>query len=117
MGWPLSYTLETVTTDEMNMWEEYWSEELNRPGIAEYYAMGIMAEIRRPNVKVPSAVKIEDMRIKFVEKKQGTIQTGFTQEQLTEINKQRWFGALGGPPEQPRTTARSRLQKKIRPNQ
>jgi hypothetical protein len=116
-GWDLDYTLEQVTTDEILLWQEFWFQELDTPYRLTYYLMGLMAEVRRPNVKHPASIKIEDMRIKFQDRRHKP-RSVMTDQQRIEHAKAKWFMGLGGPPgSDTKHLKPSIMQKKIRPNQ
>lgn len=108
--------------DEYRLWEIYWSKDLEYPRRAEYYSMGIMAEVRRPNVKNPSLVKIEDMRIKFKDKDNKTELDEDSHKTKTIIAKNAWLGAFGmnintvqeGSNKPPELNI---MRRKVRPNQ
>jgi hypothetical protein len=123
MGCSLADALEKVPYDEYRLWEIFWQKDLEVPRRPEYYAMGIMAECRRPHVKDPSSVKLEQMLIRFSDKKSEKAQ--FTQEQLLEMNKARWLMGVGMDPKLAKAkggvyrgeTNKSIMRRKVRPNQ
>lgn len=94
-GISLQESLEQVDCAEMALWEEYWRHEWNNPGRLEHYVMANTLEVRRPNLKNPNSGSLEQMKLKFKFDKSRNVQDEKT---LIELNKQRWFSMLGGPP-------------------
>lgn len=110
------------THRDLLVWIIWMDKQLNAPDRTAYYLMQIAAEIRRANVKNPSKVKIEDMRLKFdmfkkcskipklpsqnlpnLENIQSSTQSdtrlnSVTEEQLTQAtasSKAMWLSAVG----------------------
>ncbi len=71
--------------------------------------MGIMAEVRRGNVKDGNKVRLDQMKIEFKYRKR--VKSSITKDQLLEASKNKWKTAVGYKPPDINVTAPQQEQR------
>jgi len=84
-----------TSSSQLVLWMEYLDWEINSFDKYCYYLAQLAAEVRRPNVKKGTIVKIEDFIMKFVHKKPQTEESKEATRIKVDKEKHFFFGLTG----------------------
>ena len=84
--------MQRLTNREYQVRLAWEREQWNKPSRSDHYSMLIALEILRANVKDPSSISLDDMKLKFAEPKRLAKPT---KEQATAWAKAKWGMAVG----------------------
>ena len=82
-----------IPSMEFTQWMLYLEMEEERHTKQDYYLAQIAAEVRRPNIKNPSKLQVEDMLLKF--EKRDRMKKEVSVETMTANHKQFWMASVG----------------------